>query len=183
MDRIDEAILLSLAEWRRPWLNRAMMDLSSLGSPSIVILISVTAFCVLYLTRNRWGATKIVAAAGGAEIWLEILKRIIERPRPAVVPYLVEFSSFSFPSGHALSATATYAAIAAVACMYVQERRARIAIWWICSLVIAMVAVSRVYLGVHYPTDVAGGVLMGLAWFYVIGYVWRLFGVNLAAKT
>jgi undecaprenyl-diphosphatase len=173
MHRLDEAVLLSLAEWRRPWLNRAMMDLSSLGSVTIIILISVAVFSVLWITRNRWGATKVAAAAGGAEIWLEIIKRIIERPRPTVVSHLVEVSGFSFPSGHALAVTATYATIAALACAYVRDRRARTAIWLICTVVIAMVALSRIYLGVHYPSDVAGGAAMGLAWFYLIGYAWR----------
>jgi membrane-associated phospholipid phosphatase len=128
MQWLDEAILHALAKSRSPWLNRAMADITSLGSPTVIILISVAAFSLLWIAQNRRGAARVVTAAAGAEIWLEIIKRVFERPRPTLVPYMVEFTGFSFPSGHALVATAVYGTLAAVACSYLQQRRARIAI-------------------------------------------------------
>jgi hypothetical protein len=67
------------------------------------ILISVTAFTLLWIIAgDRVGAAKIVTAAAGAEMLVEVIKRILQHPRPTIVPYLVEFSGFSYPSGHAL---------------------------------------------------------------------------------
>jgi undecaprenyl-diphosphatase len=175
MKRFDEAILLSVAEWRSPLLNRVMMDVSSLGSPTILILITVTAFTLFWINDNRWAAAKVVAASAGAEVWIEIIKRVVGRPRPSIVPYLVDFTGFSFPGGHALAATATYGTLAAIACSDMQQRGARIAIRSICWVVIGMVAASRVYLGVHYPTDVVGGVVIGLAWVYLLDYAFERF--------
>ena len=169
---LDEAILIEVAKWRSPTLTRVMMDVGSFGSPVVIFLIAAFAFTVLWTTNNRIGAVR-VAAAWTAEIWLEILKRVIARPRPAVVPYLVSFSGFSFPSGHAMTAAALYATIAAViSSTYVQDRNARVAIWLICIVIIATVAASRVYLGVHYPTDVVGGLIFGIAWSLLCGRLW-----------
>jgi undecaprenyl-diphosphatase len=150
-----------------------MADITSLGSPTVIILISVAAFSLLWIAQNRRGAARVVTAVAGAEIWLEIIKRVFERPRPTLVPYMVEFTGFSFPSGHALVATAVYGTLAAVACSYLQQRRARIAIRLICWTIVAIVSVSRIYLGIHYPTDVTGGVLLGMAWLYLTAYAWR----------
>src|SRR5262245_6464451 len=132
MGNLDEAILTAVAEWRSPLLTRVLMDIGSLGSPIVISLISTFAFTVLWTTRNRGGALKVVIAAGGAELWMEILKRLIQRPRPMIVPYLVGFSGFSFPSGHAMTAAATYTMIAAVVSAHAQSQKAKTAIWFLC---------------------------------------------------
>ena len=115
----------------------------------------------------------MVIAAAGAEMWLEILKRIFGRPRPTLVPYLVEFTGLSFPSGHALAATATYLTLAVVTSGHMQGYRSRVAVRFICCAVVTMVSISRIYLGIHYPSDVVGGVLFGILWFYVTGIMLR----------
>jgi undecaprenyl-diphosphatase len=174
MDRLDDAILRAFAEWRTPWLNRAAADVSSLGSMTVIILISVTAFTLLWIIAgDRVGAAKIVTAAAGAEMLVEVIKRLLQHPRPTIVPYLVEFSGFSYPSGHALVATATYGTLSVIACGYVRQRRGRIAIRSIAWTLAGLVAISRVYLGVHYPSDVLGGVLIGIACLYIVAYLWR----------
>jgi membrane-associated phospholipid phosphatase len=173
MDQLNNAILVGMAEWRSLWLNRALIDITSLGSMTIAFLISAAAFAVLWtIPRNRGGAATIVTATVGAEIWVEILKRIFREARPTTVAYLVEFTGFSFPSGHAMVATATYGALAAVTCGYIHRPSGRIAVQSIRWTLVALVAISRVYLGVHYPTDVAGGVLFGMAWLYLTMKIW-----------
>jgi undecaprenyl-diphosphatase len=176
MHSIDESILLGLAKLRSPLLNRAMSDISSLGSSTVIALISVTAFSLLWIARDHRGAVRVVTAAAGAEIWLEILKLIFGRPRPTLVPYLVEFTGWSFPSGHALVATATYVTLAAVLSSHMKERRGRTVIRSMCATIVALVAISRIYLGIHYPSDVAGGVLLGMLWFYVTAIILRQWG-------
>jgi undecaprenyl-diphosphatase len=170
---LDRAILVAIGKWRSPVLNRAATDVTSLGSPTVAIMFAVVSFTVLWVLRDRIGAARVITATVGAQIWVQIIKRILERPRPTILPYLVEFSGFSFPSGHTLVATAAYGTLAAVLCRHVRGSGARIAIsipFW---TVVILVALSRVYLGVHYPSDTAGGVLMGLGWFYLAKYLWR----------
>jgi len=173
MDRFDEAILTGLEKWHSPPLNRFVLDVSSFGSSTVIAVISMFAFIVLWNIRNRPGAIRLAIAAGGAEIWLEIIKRVVRRPRPTIVPHLADVSGFSFPSGHALIATATYATIAAIVCTMLRARGGRLAICLLCAAVIALVGISRVYLGVHYPSDVAAGMLLGFLWFHCSRYVCR----------
>jgi undecaprenyl-diphosphatase len=174
LNQLDDAILLALADWRSPWLNRAAASISFLGSPWAIMLVSTAAFAFLWLMLgDRIGAARIATAAAGAEILVEVIKGLLARPRPTVVPHLVEFTGFSYPSGHALVASATYGTLAAIACAYVQQPYGRIAIQFACWAVAALVATSRVYLGVHYPSDVAGGVVLGVAWVYCTAYLWQ----------
>ena len=173
MHSIDEAILLSLARFRSPLLNKIMIDLTSLGSTTIAVLVALTAFGLLWSMRNRRAAARILTVTVGAEVWIEIAKRMFGRPRPSVVPYLVEFTGWSFPSGHTLMATATYLTLAAVVCRYTSRETSRLVVWTTCWTIVGLVALSRVYLGVHYPSDVAGGVLFGLLWFYLAGFMYR----------
>jgi undecaprenyl-diphosphatase len=164
---MDDAVLLGLAKLRSPWLNRFMVDITSLGSMTIVFLISIAAFALLWIVQDRRGAVRIAVAAGGSEISIEVLKRIFGRPRPAVVPYLAQFTGWSFPSGHALMATAMYATLAVVICAHMRDRRGRMVIRLMCVAIVILVSISRMYLGVHYPSDVAAGILLGLLWFYL----------------
>ena len=173
MHGVDEAILRNIADMRTAVLNKFMLDVSSLGSTTVAIIVMGSAFVVLWMARNHLAAVRILTATGGAIVWTEIAKRLFGRPRPAIVPYLTDFTGFSFPSGHTLTATATYATLAAIACCYLAERSRRSAVWLICWIVVTAVAVSRVYLGVHYPTDVAGGVLFGIVWFYLVAFAFR----------
>ena len=171
--KFDDAILLALADWRTPWLNQAVAGISFFGSPIGIILISVTAFMALWwLANDRVGAAKIATAALGAALWVEAIKRLFERPRPTIGPHLAQFTGFSYPSGHALAATATFGMLALIAHCYVRQRHGRIAIHFVCWALAGLVAISRVYLGVHYPSDVIGGVLLGSAWVYLTAYFW-----------
>jgi undecaprenyl-diphosphatase len=170
---MDEAVLLGLAKLRSPWLNRSMADITSLGSMTIVFLISIAAFTLLWIVQDRRGAARIAVAAAGSEIWIEVLKLIFGRPRPTLVPYLTQFTGWSFPSGHALMTTATYATLAAVMCAHLRDQRGRMVIWLMCGTIVGLVSISRMYLGVHYPSDVAGGIVLGLLWFYLTPFLTR----------
>src|SRR5262245_1715619 len=122
MDQLNTAILVGLAQWRSPLLNKAVLDISSLGSVTVVSMVTAAACLLLWtIARDRVGVAKLVTSVAGAEIGVEILKRIVQEPRPTAVPYLTEFTGFSFPSGHALVAAATYGMLASVFCGYVQQ--------------------------------------------------------------
>jgi len=93
-----------------------------------------------------------------------ITKNMIERVRPADVSQLIVVSGFSYPSGHSVSASAIYLTIAIIGCRYVQLARTRATLVLAAFAVSVLVAASRVYLGVHYATDVLSGLSLGVAW-------------------
>ena len=102
-------------------------------------------------------------------------KGIIARPRPSIIPQLIHASGFSYPSGHAITSSAIYLTMAILACRHFKEIRARVILLMLAGIMIALISFSRIYLGVHYPSDTMSGALIGLAW--------ALFMASLFAKT
>jgi undecaprenyl-diphosphatase len=173
---VDSAILLTVAKTRTPWLTIAAVDVTALGSITLVVLFSAFTLVVLLVLRDRLGALQLLAASVGAGILTSVTKNIIERIRPEEAQQLIVVSGFSYPSGHSLSTSALYLTIAFIAGSYVQHSGARAAIFLAVSAVLIMVGASRVYLGVHYATDVMSGISLGAAWALVLAGLFTLFG-------
>ena len=114
--------------------------------------------------RDRPGALQILLASTGAGILTQVTKDVIERVRPTEAPQLITVSGFSYPSGHSLAVSALYLTLAIVASRHLRHSAAKIAVFLAVLSVIVLVGASRVYLGVHYMTDVASGILLGAAW-------------------
>ncbi len=161
---VDRTILIGVAKARAPWFTLVAVDLTALGSVTLVVLISPIALCVLLLLKDRMGALQLVAASVGAGILTTTVKNYIDRARPEVVTQLVEVSGLSYPSGHSLAATSLYLTIAIVVSRHLQRTRSQIAILAMTVGIILLVGMSRIYLGVHYPSDVASGISLGAAW-------------------
>jgi undecaprenyl-diphosphatase len=161
---MDSAILLAVAKKRTPWLTTTAVDVTALGSITLVVLFTAFTLLVLLVLRDRLGALQLLAASAGAGILTLVTKNIIERIRPEEVQPLIVVSGFSYPSGHSVSTSALYLTIAIIAGHYVQHSGARATIFLAVSAVLIMVAASRVYLGVHYATDVVSGISLGAAW-------------------
>jgi undecaprenyl-diphosphatase len=161
---LDRAILLAVARTRTPWLTITAIDVTALGSITLVVLFSVFTLVVLLALRDRLGALQLLAASAGAGILTLVSKNIIERVRPEEAPQLIVVSGFSYPSGHSVSTSALYLTIAIIAGRYIPHPGARAAIFLAVSAVLIMVGASRVYLGVHYATDVVSGISLGAAW-------------------
>jgi undecaprenyl-diphosphatase len=173
---VDRAILFAVARARTPWLTIAAIDVTALGSITLVVLFSAFTLMVLLVLRDRLGALQMLAASVGAGILTLVTKDIIERTRPEVAQQLIAVSGFSYPSGHSLSTSALYLTIAIIAGRYVQHLGARVAIFIAVSAVVIMVGASRVYLGVHYATDVVSGISLGAAWALVLAGLFTLLG-------
>lgn len=148
-----------------------VIDVTALGSKTLVALHSVIAGAVLLSLGDRRAVLQLVAASTGAAVWTVMGKTLFERARPVVVSQVVHVQGFSYPSGHTLAAAAMYVTIACLVYPHLSTRRARLAVVGMAAAVVALIGASRVYLGVHYPSDVASGICMGTAWAFFLGAV------------
>jgi undecaprenyl-diphosphatase len=162
--RADRTVLLVLASVRRPWLTALALDFTALGSPLVLAMFAIVLAWALarFGLRRSAGVLLIAAASGGA--WTVVLKRFFERPRPDVVPRLLEVTGLSYPSGHSLSGAAIYVTAALLLAARARGLGERIAILLSGAALVVAIGASRVYLGVHYPTDVLAGLAFGTAW-------------------
>jgi undecaprenyl-diphosphatase len=166
---LDHAAAAWVSSVRQPWLTQAAVEVTALGAPTLLGVIVAFSAVGLYMTRDRLGAVLLAAATAGAIGWTSLLKSLLERDRPPLSARLVITSGYSFPSGHSLASAAILGALALIACRHLSSRALQFAALGATALVICAVAASRVYLGVHYLTDVAAGTSFGLAW--VLGWV------------
>jgi undecaprenyl-diphosphatase len=167
---LDEQILLRMragspASPRGPaFLPGAMRDLTSLGSPSVLALFVLAVAGLLAVRRQVHALVLLLVATVGGVVLNEVLKHAFARPRPPVAFHLTEVQSMSFPSGHAMESAIIYLTMAALLARLVQPRRLRLYFIGLAFFLTFVVGVSRVYLGVHYPSDVLAGWTAGLAW-------------------
>jgi undecaprenyl-diphosphatase len=162
--QLDVAALRWLATHRTPGLTQFFLVISALGSWRFVGALTLI-LCVggLFIRARRAAATLLVAVLG-IPMFVVGLKPIYGRPRPNAVAHLDFVDSASFPSGHALAAAIFFGTTALIAAERTASELRRAMIAAAAGSIIALVALSRVYLGVHYSSDVVGGVLVGMTW-------------------
>jgi undecaprenyl-diphosphatase len=175
LSALDGRILRYVATLRRPWLTIPVIDLTGLGSVTLLGLVTTITCVVLLNLRDLRGASQMIVAMAGATLWVFLTKRWFARARPDVVDHLLQVHSFSFPSGHAAGSAALYVTFAVVVGRHLRTLRARI--WLLASTATLAVAIglSRIYLGVHYPSDVASGLVFGSGWALLVSaaFEWR----------
>jgi undecaprenyl-diphosphatase len=169
--RFDRQILAALRDPADPskpigpaWLLSGALDVTALGSAAVLglVVLSVAGFLAL---QGRWRmGLMVVASTSGAEVVNEVLKVFFQRPRPTVVPHLRDVVTMSFPSGHALTSAVVYLTLGALLMRIANTRLAKFYCMAVAMLLTVLVGASRVFLGVHYPTDVLAGWLVGLSW-------------------
>ena len=160
----DRRIMTSLYEIRDPILTAIAVDLTALGSTAILTLATFLAFFFFIARRRISDAIYIVLVSIGAALLSQIAKTYFERPRPPIVSRLVEIQGFSYPSGHSLVSTAFYLNLALLICTFFDSRKQKYFVFSFSLTLILLIATSRIYLGVHYPTDVIGGIMLGSLW-------------------
>lgn len=179
--RLDPGITRFLLEHRTDWLNAVMRDVTWLGSNAVLIpLIAALVIFLAVLRRNVPGSLLAVLALAGADLLYNVIKPIVERPRPPVAIHLVEVSSFSFPSGHATAVTACFGMAAALLAAH-RSPRVKVLAGVAAAIVIVLVGFSRIYLGVHWFTDVVAGVALGGLWLCVLWTIAILSGMPRAS--
>jgi undecaprenyl-diphosphatase len=160
----DEMVLRWIAPHRTPILDGTMLEITALGTGTVVMMIVGVAGLFLWLTQHRYSAMLLLASTAGGIVLNGLLKVRFDRPRPHVITWGANAVSSSFPSGHAMSATIVYGTVAYLAARLQQRVWARWLTMGLALLLIALIGLSRIYLGVHYPSDVLAGAIIGLAW-------------------
>lgn len=150
-------------EWLKGW----ALDITSLGGFPVLLLFTLAVTGFLALARNRQVAAFVALATLGGWGLTFGLKSLIDRPRPDVVPHLTEVASASFPSGHSMMSAVVYLTLGTLLVPLV-TRGLRIYVLAVAMLLVLLVGLTRVYLGVHYPTDVLAG--------WVVGGIWAVLG-------
>lgn len=167
----DTEILLAFRQAGHPevplgplWLQGAMRDITSLGSSAVLVLIVAAVIVYLLLIRKAGTALFILVAVAGGQALSSLLKAGVDRPRPDLVSHLANETSLSFPSGHAMVSAVTYLTLGSLAARFLPGRTTKIFVLCLAVLTTLLVGVSRVYLGVHWPSDVLAGWCAGFAW-------------------
>lgn len=168
--RLDSRILLA---FRHPgdlaspigprWLQEGARDITALGGTTVLTLVVVLATALLWLHRRRAQALAFLAAVLGGDVLAQVIKHLVGRARPDLVPHLDLVYSSSFPSGHSAMSPIVYFTLAGLVAAG-EGRRAQKALLIAAAVgVVLAIGVSRVYLGVHWPTDVLAGWALGTA--------------------
>ncbi|MEG4443108.1 phosphatase PAP2 family protein [Microcoleus sp. AT9_B5] len=158
----DTSILLYLRSLHTPLGDRIMLGFTFLGEPNLLLVICVTLGIILLARNHRSEAATIAIAAGGAIGLNLLLKKLFARARPQLWERVVDVRFYSFPSGHAMISMVIYGLLGYFLGSRFPKQR-----WLIYSLTVVLVAaigLSRLYLGVHWPTDVIAGYTAGLVW-------------------
>ncbi|HEY2177329.1 MAG TPA: phosphatase PAP2 family protein [Caulobacteraceae bacterium] len=155
------------------WLQDVMRDITALGGTTFVILATTLAVAGLGFHRSWRRAGVLAGVMICAQSCDELLKGIYDRPRPDFAPLGTYFSAQSFPSGHSTASAALWLSLAMLAASFEAGRREKVFWFAVAGLVIAGVGFSRVFLGVHWPTDVLAGWVLGACWALAGWLVWR----------
>jgi undecaprenyl-diphosphatase len=158
----DWAVLEWFVGHRSPPLNVFAMVITYLGSAWVLVPVVAAAALFAEANRDRSLAIFVIVSGSGAALMVQAIKLIVERARPSV-GHLTVVQSPDFPSGHAANSTAVYLALVWVAALSGRPRAPLLA-GWAAVVVIAVVCWSRLYLGVHYLSDVVAGCALGLLW-------------------
>jgi len=168
---IDERLLHLLREPGNPAepigpraLEVAVRDITALGSVAVLTLFVALAVIVLWMERQRRAASWLAIASLGASVLNVLLKSVFARERPALLDSELLPGSFSFPSGHAFLSAAIYLTAGALLTQVIAKPATRAIVLAAAVLMTVLIGLSRVYLGVHYPSDVLAGWTLGLCW-------------------
>ncbi|HEV2233337.1 MAG TPA: phosphatase PAP2 family protein [Terriglobia bacterium] len=169
----DAVVRTAIHGFASPPLTSAMEVFSILGSVAPIVALTVLTIALfIYFHRPRAAALLAIAMTGAA-VLDEVLKFAFHRPRP-VAFFGTSPGSYSFPSGHALGSMCFYGALALILSSRIASRAARVFLYLGAILLVSAIGISRIYLGVHYPSDVIAGYLAAIVWVGAVGIAQEL---------
>jgi undecaprenyl-diphosphatase len=160
----DVAVLQWFGRQHTTFLTQMAVELTYLGTGTVVLMIVGVSALFLWHTEHKHSARLLLAAVAGNILLNGALKLWFHRPRPEVFDWQVAAVSSSFPSGHAMSATVCYGTVAYLVARLQKHHWSRALTLTGATILILLICATRLYLGVHYPSDVIGGIVVGLAW-------------------
>lgn len=176
----DKAFMMWVHQWSRPLLDKFMIGATRLGDPEIVVSVILVNLGWFLARGRRYAALMLIVACVGALALNVGLKLVFARPRPVLWPHLINETSYGFPSGHALGSLVLYGFLAYVfACWYPRQSGW---IYGIATGTVALIGFSRIYLGVHFPTDILAGYSVGILWLVFCINIPKLSGARLAGE-
>lgn len=172
--RFDESALRFVNRLASPPLTSFMRGVTRLGSNEVLAGLGACAVLAFLLARWRRAAVALTVTMAGAALLNVLLKLTFRRARPSPFFDTPLPESYSFPSGHALLSFCFYGVLAAVVAIRLKGRGARALVWAAAALLVALVGLSRLYLGVHYPSDVLAGYAAAFVWVVAVASADRL---------
>jgi undecaprenyl-diphosphatase len=160
----DERVLAWMDTHRSPMMDEVALEVTSLGNGFVLIVLILAVSAFLWQTQHRWSVYLLLIATFGGQILNRVLKNFFDRPRPSIVDHIDAVHSMSFPSGHAMTSLVTYGSIAYLVARLEPTPGLRRTTWGLAAVLVLGIGISRMYLGVHYPSDIVAGFIGGLAW-------------------
>jgi undecaprenyl-diphosphatase len=167
----DEAVVRAMRRADDPstpigpvWLRGAARDVTALGGVTVLTLVTLAVCGFLALARHFRSLLLVLGSTVSGAVLNTVLKELFARPRPTVVPHLTEAFAPSFPSGHAMLSAIVYLTLGALLAQLTESRWVKAYVLGVSLALTFLVGLTRVFLGVHYLTDVLGGWMAGLAW-------------------
>ncbi len=174
---LDHPVARFVAAHRAPPLTSVMEPVSTAGGPAGMAVIALAVGLLLAIAWRSWAPVLVLAVTCAGVLGLTIVfKAALGRSRPPLAQAVAAAHGFGFPSGHAAAAAAVFGAAAWLCSLRMRSWRSRIAVWAAAAMLASLVGISRVYLGVHWTTDVIGGWIFGILWMAVVVSGWATFG-------
>lgn len=170
----DHTIIQVVQGWEQPWLTNVMLTFTTIGDAWTVVLFSVVMTLALYRYRQTPQLILFVTTIIGNALLNTLLKHSYTRERP-LIHRLTEIGGFSFPSGHTMMALSFYFLVAYLLWQYIHTIKSGIFLFTFALFMTSAIAISRIYLGVHYPSDIIGGLFASGALLLATTTVYRLY--------
>jgi undecaprenyl-diphosphatase len=166
-----------------PWMEEMARDISALGGFTWITFATIVIAGYLLIDNKTRMALFLLAATGSGALLSLVLKSFFARPRPDLVPHLSQVFTSSFPSGHSMLAAVVYLTMGSLLASVISNRTLKVYVMAVAVMLTTAVGVTRVYLGVHYPTDVLAGWLAGLVWALLCWMVARVLQIRGRVET
>ena len=177
LDAVDRPVLNFVTRHREPWLTSVAKSLTALGSSAVLVPLLVAVGLGWRRWRRTWRPLgRMGGAYLGAFVLAQVVKDLVGRPRPPASAAVVHVTTFAFPSGHATQGAAGWGALAVLAAATTSSWARKVTIWTTALVLVLLIGLSRMYLGVHWATDVLGGWAIGSLWLVLFQAASTAFG-------